>query len=99
MDAREIVHACSNAHVVQAAVSSIGGPFAIRVTSEARRNKLDCGPFAARLVRDFERTADARAWDEATAATRGVDLPVLSCLRFILDRTLEETRASGIAVN
>lgn len=91
MDARHVVHACSNAHVANAAVFSIGGAFVDRLASEARRNSLDCGLFAARLVRDFQRTADDAQWGAADAATRGVELPVLSCLQFILDRQLAET--------
>ena len=91
MDARDVVHACSNVHVVHAAVFSIGGDFVAWLEAEARRNSLGCGLFAARLVRDFERTADEMKWGEANAATRGVELPLLSCLRFIIARQLDET--------
>ncbi len=90
MDARNVVHACSNDHVAHAAVFSIGGDFVIRLASEARRNSLGCGSFAARLVRDFERTADDTQWGAANAATRG-ELPLLACLQFILDRQLDKT--------
>jgi hypothetical protein len=99
MDARYVVHACSNAHVAQAAVFSIGGDFVVRFASEARRNQLDCGPFAARLVQDFERRADADAWGRANKAAAGAELPVLTCLRFILDRSLAASRRESCAAN
>jgi len=88
MDARDVVHACSNASVAQAAVFSIGGAFVTHFASEANRNRLGCGSYAARLVRDFARTAEADDWSRANEAARGVELPVLSCLRFILDQGL-----------
>ncbi len=88
MDARDVVHACSNASVAQAAVFSIGGAFVTQFASEAHRRHLGCGPYAARLVRDFARTAGEAEWTRANSAARGVELPVLSCLRFILDHGL-----------
>ena len=88
MDARDVVHACSNASVAQAAVFSIGGPFVTHFAFEANCQRLGCGTYAARLVKDFARNADDADWTRANEAARGVDLPVLSCLRFILDHGL-----------
>ena len=93
MDARDVVHACSNASVAQAAVFSIGGPFVTHFAFEANRHRLGCGSYAARLVKDFARNAGEADWTRANEAARGVDLPVLSCLRFILDHGL--TAQSG----
>jgi hypothetical protein len=93
--AREVIHTCSNASVAQAALASIGGDFMNRFAAEARRRDLPSGSYAARLVSNFGKTADAADWRRANEATRGVDQPVLSCLRFILDQGLQKTTASA----
>ena len=93
MDARHVVHACSNHFVAGAALVSIGGDIMEAVASEADRRRLGSGPFAARLVQDFARRARDEDWARADEATRGVDLPVLSCFRFILDHGLAATRS------
>lgn len=95
MDARYVVHACSNASVAQAALASIGGAFVLHFASEAHRNRLASGSYAARLVEDFARNAGSDAWTRANDATRGAELPVLSCLRFILDDRLATTQAAA----
>jgi hypothetical protein len=88
MDARNVVHACSNASVAQAAIFCMGGSFVTQFASEACRHRLGCGSFAAQLVKDFARNAATEDWSRANEATRGSDLPVLSCLRFILSDRL-----------
>ncbi|HEY1943519.1 MAG TPA: hypothetical protein VGH40_15510 [Roseiarcus sp.] len=85
---REIVRTCSNAHVARAAVASIGGDFAERFAEDASRRDLPSGVFAARLVRDFARSAGQDDWNGASEAARGADQPILSGLRYILDRRL-----------
>ncbi len=85
---REIVRTCSNPHVAHAAVASIGGEFARRFTAHASRRDLTSGVLAARLVRAFAMKADDQDCEGVAEATRGADQPVLSGLRYILDRAL-----------
>ena len=57
MIVREIVLTCSNPHVARAAVASIGGNFARRISRDAARRNLTSGVFAAWTVRRFSRHA------------------------------------------
>jgi hypothetical protein len=86
---REIVLTCSNPHVARAAVASIGGEFAVRLSRDAAKRNLSSGVFAARLVRHFTRRADERDWRGVGEATRGAEQPILTGLRYILERSLE----------
>jgi hypothetical protein len=89
MIVREIVLTCSNPHVARAAILSIGGDFARRFSREAAKRNLTSGVFAAGLVRRFSRQAGNGDWEGVGEATRGADQPILSGLRYILDRGLE----------
>ena len=53
MIVREILRTCSNPHVARAAVASIGGDFARRLSCDAAKRNLTSGIFAAGLVRRF----------------------------------------------
>ncbi len=86
MIVREIVRTCSNPHVARAAVASIGGDFARRFSSDAEKRNLTSGIFAAGLVRRFSRHAAEGDWEGVGEATRGADQPILSGLRYILER-------------
>jgi hypothetical protein len=86
---REILRTCSNPHVARAAVASIGGDFAQRVSRDAAKRNLSSGLFAAGLVRRFSRRAGERDWEGVGEATRGADQPILSGLRYILERGVE----------
>jgi hypothetical protein len=86
MIAQEIVVTCSNPHVARAAVASIGGDFAERLEREASRRSLPMGTLASCLVRDFARRADEGEWEGVHQAARGADMPILSGLRYILER-------------
>jgi hypothetical protein len=86
---REIVRTCSNPHVARAAVASIGGDFARRFSCDAAKRNLSSGIFAAGLVRRFSRRANKRDWEGVGEATRGADQPILSGLRYILERGVE----------
>jgi hypothetical protein len=92
---REIVRTCTNAHVARAAVASIGGDFAEKFAENASRRDLPSGVFAARLVRDFAIRADDEDWEAVGRATHGADQPILSGLRYILDRHLRVVEAQG----
>ena len=89
MMVREIVSTCSNPHVAHAAILSIGGDFARRFERDAARRNLSSGLLASRLVRRFLRRADVGDWEGARAAARNADMPILSGLRYILERGLE----------
>lgn len=89
MTYREIVHTCSHAEVARAAVDSIGGEIANRVAAEATRRNLTRGAFAAELVRKFAASADEMDLQSVSAATHKSDAPVLSGLRYILEREIE----------
>jgi hypothetical protein len=89
MIVREIVITCSNPHVARAAVASIGGDFARRFSGDAATRNLSSGLLASNLVRHFALRAADRDWEGLDEATRGVDQPVLSGLRYILERGLE----------
>lgn len=95
---REIVRTCSNAHVARAAVASIGGDFAERFAVDASRRDLPSGVFAARLVRDFATRAGQEEREGLCEATRGADQPILSGLRYILDRRLRAPEAQASEV-
>jgi hypothetical protein len=89
MIVREIVRTCSNPHVARAAVASIGGDFARRFSRDAAKRNLSSGIFAAGLVRRFSRQAGVGDWRGVDEATRGADQPILSGLRYILERSAE----------
>ena len=89
MIVREIVVTCSNPHVAHAAVGSIGGELARRFTDEAARRNLPSGVLAGRLIRRFTLRATDGEWDGVNEATRGADQPILSGLRYILERGLD----------
>ena len=86
MIVNEIVLTCSNPNVARAAVDSIGGDFARRFSRRAASHNLSSGSFAAKLVREFERRAADGDWEALDEATRGADMPILSGLRYILER-------------
>ena len=89
MIVREIVKTCSNPHIARAAVASIGGDFARRFSRDAEKRNLNSGLFAAGLVRRFSRQAGESDWQGVNEATRGADQPILSGLRYILERGVE----------
>jgi hypothetical protein len=89
MIVREIVKTCSNPHVARAAVASIGGDFARRFSRDAEKRNLNCGLFAAGLVRRFSRQAAESDWKGVSEAARGTDQPILTGLRYILERGVD----------
>ena len=89
MIVREIVSTCSNPHVARAALASIGGDFARRFERDAADRNLSSGMFASRLVRSFVHRAGDGDWEGVRQATLGEDTPILSGLRYILERGLE----------
>ena len=99
---KEIVNSCSNDHVAQAALGSIGGTFAARIEALAEREGLKGGTFAAGHVASFKSTASARDWTALSDAIRCHDQPVLAGLRHILETAIaasfrHEARLPGMA--
>ena len=86
---REIVRTCSNPHVARAAVESIGGDFARKFCKDAASRNLTSGVLASRLVHEFARYAGDGDWEALDEAIRGADMPILSGLRYILDRDVK----------
>jgi len=83
---REIVHTCSNSYVADAAVISIGGEIAQALADDASRHAMSRGDYAAKLVRDFaSRASDGDRRGVQEAAHRSQQ-PLLSGLRYILER-------------
>ena len=97
---REIIVTCSNPHVARAAVASIGGDLARRLEHDADRRRVGVGLLASRRVCDFAERAHVSDWKGVRAAMRGADMPILSGLRYILERDEEiagEETALGTA--
>jgi hypothetical protein len=92
---REIVRTCSNSEVARAAVKSIGGEFARDFAQEASRRELPSGVWAARLVREFADKADEVELQGVLAATHRSQQPVLSGLRYILERGVRVSSQKG----
>lgn len=90
---REIVWTCSNPHVARAAVASIGGDFAQEFCKDAASRNLTTGLLASKLVREFDRDARDGDWEALDEAIRGADMPILSGLRYILDRAVKRREA------
>ncbi len=84
MKLSDVIHACSNGEVAEAALMSIGGAFAKVVTTEAASRGVPRGRFIAQLVGEFERNAGTCVWARAAQAMRGADQPVLVGLYVIL---------------
>lgn len=82
----EIVHTCSNSHVADAAVISIGGEVAKSLADNANRHDMTRGDYAAKLVREFASRASDGDQRGVAAAARGSEVPVLSGLLYILRR-------------
>lgn len=89
MIVREIIATCANPHVARAAIDCIGGDFASRLSRHAESRNLSRGSLAAQLLRQFATRAEENDWDGVWAATRGSETPVLSGLRYLLERACE----------
>ena len=87
MIVREIIVTCSNPDVARAAVRSIGGDFERRFSRDAASRNVSSGLLASKLVGDFARNAGDRDWESLDEAVRGADMPILSGLRHILERS------------
>ncbi len=96
MVVQDIVNACANANVAEAAVVSIGGAFARRVRDAASRKGVRAGIWAATAVIQFRSRARAGDLENLQRAVAGEDQPVLSGFRLIVEPALAE---AGKAAN
>jgi hypothetical protein len=99
MIVREIIATCTNPQVAGAAIDSIGGDFALRLPRAAAGRNLSSGRFAERLVRRFAVRAEESDWDGVWEATRGSEMPVLSGLRYLIERACELDERDGSRAN
>ena len=91
---REVIHSCSNEKVAEAALISLGSPFA-RTVAVAAGGGLSQGRLVADLTRDFERHAGTCVWAQAEQAMRGADQPILVGLTVILAQGLLRENLRG----
>jgi len=89
----DMIHSCSNAHVAEAAVCSIGGAFAERVAAKAHKNGVRVGRFVAIVVRGFARRASAETLLSLSRKIAGADQPLLRGLVHVVEPALEEGSA------
>ena len=82
----DLLHSCANDRVAAAAVSSIGGDFALHVQNLADDEGASVGSYTARVVRAFAMGATEREWRDLVFAVRGQDHPVLAGLQVIIGR-------------
>ena len=80
----EIVRTCSNIHVANAALASIGGAFARSFATDASRRNLSPGMLASLVVKEFSANASPAQRADLRAAARGADQPILAGLRHVL---------------
>ena len=79
--------------VAEAAVGSIGGPFADRVRRSADATGLTVGEFTALNIRRFSTDASERDWRLLTSRMRGEDLALLTGLQLVLQRMMPDPRS------
>ena len=82
----ELIRSCSHAKVAEAAIHSIGPDVAHEVKRRAHELGLDAGVYVAQSVQRFAGSAHPHDWSRLAARQRGVDMPILAGLHFILER-------------
>src|SRR5258708_26549606 len=85
MIVREILRTCSNPHVARAAVASIGGDLAQRVSRDPAGRNLTSGIFAAGLGPPLSRAARASGSGGVDEATRRARHPSPARPRYHLE--------------
>jgi hypothetical protein len=86
----DVVNSCSHRHVAAAAVLSIGGEFAETVRRRADGQGVSVGDFTADRVRRFSRGASERDWRFMQAGMDGQDFALLSGLRILMTRMMQD---------
>lgn len=85
----DLINSCSNDKVAQAALSSIGGHFAERVSAAAGDKGLSVGKYVVLAVREFASRADEAAQEALRVKVVRDDQPLLRGLREVLEAALE----------
>ncbi len=86
----ELIRSCSHAKVAEAAIHSIGPDLAQEVRLRASERGLDAGSYVAQSVQCFAGSAHPNDWNNLAAQLKGVDMPILSGLHFILERRIAQ---------
>ena len=94
MRLNEVLHSCSHGHVAEAAIVSIGGPFAHQVRSFAAAQGLSVGDFASHHVRRFSREASERDWRSVAARMRESELSLLAGFEAVMVRMMSDDSQS-----
>lgn len=84
----DVLHSCSDGHVAEAAVVSIGGPFAHKVRSSAAKRGLSVGEYTSLHVRKFSHHANERDWRVIASSMQGTDLALLAGLEAVMTRMM-----------
>ena len=96
MTIADIIQSCSNIHVADAAIRSIGGQFVETFSKKAAISAMEPGVLAARYVMEFSKSASEIEWKSFDQITRGSDQPVLSGLRYFV-KSVNLSRFAGIS--
>ncbi len=86
----DIFNSCSDPHVAEAAVRSLGPSFAHQVKSAARAHGETLGTYAADAVRRFGDGASPATRQALSDAIRAADQPILAGLAFMLELAMIE---------
>ena len=86
----ELIRSCSHAKVAEAAIHSIGPDLVREVGLRAQERGLDAGAYVAQSVQGFAVAARPHDWRRLAARIQGVDMPILTGLVYILERSLAE---------
>ena len=84
----ELIRSCSHAKVAEAAIQSIGPDLARVVELRAQERGLEAGAYVAQSVQGFAGSACPHDWRRLAARIEGVDMPILTGLLYILERSI-----------
>ncbi len=95
MPVLEIVRSCSNHKVAEAATKSIGRGFFESAQGWAHVRGMNVGQFAAHCVSEFQQHASEDERKDFHRAVTGVDMPILTGLRFMIEAMANRAKLSG----
>ena len=93
----ELIRSCSHAKVAEAALHSIGPDLVREVELRARQRGLESGAYVALSVLGFAGSARPHDWRRLAARIEGVDMPILTGLLYILERSISQDRGFSSA--
>jgi len=86
----ELIRSCSHAKVAEAAIHSIGPDLVREVELRAQERGLASGAYVAQSVQGFAGSARPHDWRRLSARIEGVDMPILTGLLYILERSIAQ---------